>query len=309
MKTKFVLIVAVLFLVAVFTGTSKAQNLGPQFKKIKEGIYVQAANDLNSNCGIILTLEGVVLIDSGHNPTDSLAVRDAVKKLTSLPVRFVINTETHPDHITGDFIFSPPAVVVAGEGASEAIRKDYDPEWNNNLMKQSQEMRDALSGYRIVTPQIEYHEKMTLYVGERTFDLLRLKGVHSEADTAVWLPKEGVLFSAAVAVPSRFNNLRSFVTIPDILNATRMLKALNPEVVIPGHGAPGTTKIFDDSDQYYELLVSRVEKMVQDGKSLDQIKKEIRMPEYDGWLAKNRFETNVEAAYRAVKEGYSPPSK
>ena len=288
---------------------SIGQDLGPQFKKIQDGIYVQTANDLNSNCGIIVTQEGVVLIDSGHNPTDSLAVKAAIQKLTSLPVRYLINTETHPDHITGDFVFSPPAIVIAGQGATEAIRKEDTAGWNENLMKQSQEMRDALSGYRLVTPQIEYHEKMTLYVGERTFELLRLKDVHSEADTAIWLPKERVLFSAAVAVPNRFNNLRSFVTIPEILSATKMLRALNPAVVIPGHGAPGTTKIFDDSDKFYNLLVERVAKLVRGGKSLDEIKKEIRMPEYDNWLAKNRFDTNVEAAYRAVKEGYSPPAQ
>ena len=99
------------------------------------------------------------------------------------------------------------------------------------------------------------------------------------------------------------------MTIPDILNATKMMKALNPEIVIPGHGPPGTTKIFDDSDQYYELLLERVTKMVHVGRSLDQIKQELRIPEYDNWVAKNRFPTNIEAAYRAVKAGYSPLTK
>ena len=58
-------------------------------------------------------------------------------------------------------------------------------------------MRKALEGYRFVPPQVEYRDKMTLKVGERTFELMYLKGVHSEADTAVWLPKERVLFSAS----------------------------------------------------------------------------------------------------------------
>jgi glyoxylase-like metal-dependent hydrolase (beta-lactamase superfamily II) len=101
-----------------------------------------------------------------------------------------------------------------------------------------------------------------------------MRNVHSEADTAVWLPKEHVLFSGAAAVPNRFNNTRSFVTIPDIPNATKMMKALHPETVIPGHSAPGAAKIFDDSDQYYELLLERVTEMVRGGRFLDQIKQE-----------------------------------
>jgi len=289
-----------------FTPSLSAQDLGPQIKKVAAGIYVQTAGNPNSNCGIILTQDGVVLIDSGHNPTDSRVVLAAVKKLTALPIRYLINTEPHPDHVTGDFLFSPPAVVIAGEGATESIEKNNGPDWNKNLISKSDEMREAFSGYRRVTPQIEFHDKMTLHVGERTFILLSIKNVHSEADTAVWLPNERVLFSAAAAVPDRFNNIRAFVTIPDILNATKMMKALNPEIVIPGHGEPGTTKIFDDSDQFYKLLLQRVAKLVREGKSLDQIKQEIRMPEYDNWAAKNRFDTNVEAAYRAVQAGYVP---
>jgi hypothetical protein len=108
------------------------------------------------------------------------------------------------------------------------------------------------------------------------------------------------LFSAAVAGIKRFSNLRPFVQIPDMISAMKMMKALNPEIVVPGHGAPGTTKIFDDSIQYYSLLLERVGKMAKEGKSLEVIKKELRMPETDDWTSKERIDTNIEAAYRAV---------
>ena len=285
----------------IFVSSPWAQDLGPQFRKIKDGIYVQAANERNSNCGIILTEDGVVLIDSGHNPTDSLAVLSAIKKLTSLPVRFLIDTETHNDHVTGHFVFSAPAIVIAHEGASEAIKKGYDPERNKRLMEQSPEMRAAFQNYRMVTPQIEYRQKMALNLGERGFELLYLKNAHSEADTAIWLPKERVLFAASAAIAKSFNNIRPFVAIPDILSSIKMMKSLNPEIVVAGHGTPGTTKIFDDVERYYTLLLERVGNMAREGKSLDQIKKELRMPEYDDWANKDRLPNNIEAAYRAVK--------
>jgi cyclase len=278
-----------------------AQDLGPHFRKIKEGIYVQSARDVNSNAGIILTTEGVVVIDTGQNPTDSQEVREAIKKLTPLPVRLVINTEVHPDHTTGNFIFSPPALVINHDGASDAMRQAYDPERANALSKQSPEMREAVQGYRLVTPHIEYRDRATLQVGERTFQLLYLKNAHSEADTAVWLPNERVLFAASVAIPNSINNIRPFVAIPDMLAAIKMLKSLTPEVVVPGHGSFGRTKIFDDSERYYGLLLERVGALVRAGKSLDQIKQELRMPEYAEWAYQERMPTNIEAAYRAVK--------
>ena len=255
---------------------------------------------MNSTSSIILTEEGVVIVDTGQTPIDSREVMEAVRKLTRLPVRVVINTEVHPDHTMGNFVFSPPALVINHEGASEAMRKAYDPERGNALAKESAEMRDAVQGYRLVIPQIEYHDKTTLHVGERTFELLHFKNVHSEADTAVWLPNERVLFASSVAIPNSINNLRPFVSIPEMLAAIRTMKSLNPEVVVPGHGSFGTTKIFDDSQRYYELLLERVGIMVRDGKSLDQIKRELRMPEYADWSYQERMPTNIEAAYRSV---------
>ena len=302
MKTRLIPVLAV-GLSLLFVRVSSAQDLSPQIKKLKDGIYVYVGKEFNSNCGIVLTQEGVVLIDSGHNPTDSRAIADSVKKLTSLPVRFLIDTEPHPDHTTGHFVFSPPAIVIAHEGATESMkgRERDDPQRIQKLMSVSPEMRAALEGYRFITPHIEYQQKMTLNLGERTFDLMYLKGVHSEADTAVWLPKERVLFSASAAVVNQYNILRPFVTIPDILAAMKMMKGLNPEFVIPGHGIPGTVKIFDDSERYYALLLERVGKMAREGKSLDEIKKELRMPEYDGWASKDRIPSNIEAAYKVVK--------
>jgi cyclase len=304
MKLKLARTIAV-FVSFFAVGFALAQDLGPQIRKLEDGVYVYVGKNFNSNCGIVLTREGVVLIDSGHNPTDSRAILEAVKKLTSLPVRFLIDTEPHPDHTTGHFVFSPPATIIAAEGAGDSMRSRErgEPYRIQKLAATSPEMRAALEGYRFVTPDIEYHQKMTLRVGERTFELMHLKGVHSESDTAIWLPKERVLFSAAGIIVNQINNLRPIVSIPDVLAAAKTMKSLNPVHVVPGHGIPGTVKIFEDSEKYYALLLDRVGRLAREGKSLDQIKKEVRMPEYENWAAQERFPTNVEAAYRAVKGG------
>ena len=262
-----------------------AQDLGPHFLKLKDGIYVYA-RDANSNCGIIITQEGVALIDSGPNPPDSLIILKAIKKLTSQPIRFLINTETHNDHTTGNFVFSPPAIVIAAVGATEGIKSYYSAARNQKLMNSSPEMRDAFKGFRLVTPHIEYRDHMVLYMGDRTLELLQLQNIHSDADTAIWLPKERVLFSAAVAAVKRFGFLRPFVTIDHIKSDIQKLKALNPEIVVPAHGLPGTVQWLEETDRFYDVLLERVGKMVGEGKSLDDIKKELRLPEeYKGWSA------------------------
>src|SRR6202043_2387303 len=293
---------AAMFAWCVLAGAAGAQDLGPQVKKLADGVYVHTGRGFESNSGIILTQDGVIVIDTGQNPYESRNIWATVRNLTSMPVRFVIDTEPHADHTTGNFMFSPPAVVVAAKGAGESMRtaERNAPDRIHQLAATSPEFRAALASYRFVAPHIEYQDRMTINLGGRTFELIYLKGVHSVADSAVWLPNERVLFLASAFVVNQINILRPFVSIPDILAAGKMMKALNPEHVVPGHGTPGTVKIFEDGEKYYALLLDRVSAMVKAGKSLDDIKKEVKMPEYSSWGSQDRFPTNVEAAYKAV---------
>ena len=293
---------SILFCSLFLASRAFAQDLAPQFKKVKDGIFVYAAVLNEANSTIILTQEGVVLIDTGQNPKDSHIVMAAVKKLTSQPVRFIIHTEPHPDHAMGDFVFSPPAIVIghAGSAASMKASESFSPARIEKQMSTSPEMRAAFKDFRLITPHIEYRDKMSLNVGERVFELHYLKNVHSEADTAIWLPKERVLFTAASVGVKRFGNHRPLVSIPDTLNGIKMMKALNPEVVIPGHGDPGTAKILDDMESYYGKLMDGVRQMVKQGKSLDEIKKELKIAGTEDWDGQDRFANNIEAAYRGV---------
>jgi len=286
-------------LAALFTTPAWAQDLGPHFKKLKEGIFVYAQNPADSNATIILTSEGVVLIDSGHRPPDTVALAGALKKLTSLPVRYLINTEPHTDHTTGHWMFSPPAVIIAHAGATESMKQGLNPERVRKIIAEYPDLKE-MKNFRPVTPHIEFRDRMTLQVGDRSFEMRFLKSVHSEADTAIWMPKERIVFAAASVGVKRFSNLRPFVRITDTLDAIKMMRGFNPEIVVPGHGAPGTVKILDDMEKYYTLLLERVGAMVKQDKSLDGIKKELRMPEADDWQGKDRFPNNIEAAYRAV---------
>jgi cyclase len=243
-----------------------------------------------------------VMIDSCNTPVDSRKVLAAIKKLTDKPVRILIDTEVHNDHTTGHFIFSPPAVIINHEGAAEAMKKSFDPKRMDTLAARSPEMREAVQGYRMITPQIEYRNRMTINLGERTFELMYLKNVHSEADTAIWLPKERVLFAASAANVKSIINLRPFVRIPDVLASYKLMKSLNPEMVVPGHGPVSTTKIFDEYEAFYTLLLQRVGDMARQGKSLDDIKKELKMPEYADWEGQDRLGTNIDVAYKSLQK-------
>jgi cyclase len=302
MKVSWGKIVGVCSVVVLSAVSAGAQELGPGFTKVKDGIYVFAAKDGNSTCSVVLTQEGPVVIDTCQTPPDTHRLMAGIKKLTDKPVRFVIDTEVHNDHTFGHWVFSPPAVVINAEGAGEAMKKGFNPKRLETLTAQSPEMAEAVKGYKMVVPQLEYRNRMTINLGERTFELYYLKNVHSEADTAIWLPKERVLFAASAANVHSIINLRPFVRIQDLFASYKLMTSLNPEVVVPGHGAVSTTKIFDEYEAFYTLLMKRVGDMAAQGKSLDEIKKELKMPEYASWGGQNNLPQNITVAYESLKK-------
>jgi cyclase len=279
-----------------------SQDLGPGFTKVKEGIYTFAPDATTTTCSFVVTQEGVVLIDSCNSPLHSRNMLAAIKKVTDKPIVFLIDTETHTDHTGNHFIFSPPATVINAEGAGAAMRKAYNPKRAETLALKSPELREAVKGEKLVVPHIEYKDRMTINLGERTFELIYLKNVHSEADTAIWLPKERVLFAASAANVRTFINLRPAVVIPDVLASYKLMKSLNPEIVVAGHGQPTTSKIFDEYEGYYTLLLKRMGEMAAQGKSLAEIKTELKMPEYADWHGQDRLPANIEAAWKSVKK-------
>jgi glyoxylase-like metal-dependent hydrolase (beta-lactamase superfamily II) len=150
------------------TPPAGAQELGPGFHKIKDGIYVFAPDATTTTCSFVVTQEGVVMIDSCNSPLDSRKMLAAIKKVTDKPVVYLIDTEIHGDHTANHFIFSPPAMIINHEGAGEGMRKEFNPKRAETLAAKSPELRAALQGYRMITPQIEYKDKMTIRLGERT---------------------------------------------------------------------------------------------------------------------------------------------
>ncbi|HEX2928106.1 MAG TPA: MBL fold metallo-hydrolase [Candidatus Binatia bacterium] len=302
MKTGLFGVLYVCLITLGYPSSVWAQDLGPGFHKIKDGIYTFAPDQGTTTCSFVVTEAGVVMIDSCNSPLDSRRMAAAIKKVTDKPVMFLIDTETHADHTGNHFIFSPPATVINAEGAAAGMKKEYNPKRAETLALKSPELREAVKGEKLIVPHIEYKDRMTINLGERTFELIYLKNVHSFADTAIWMPKEKVLFASSAANVRTFINLRPTVVLPDVIASYKLMKSLQPEAVIAGHGQPTTTIIFDEYERFYSLLMKRVGEMAAQGKSLDEIKKELKMPEYSEWQGQDRLAVNIEQAYKSVKK-------
>ena len=120
-----------------WVGASGAQDLGPGFHKIKDGIFTFAPDATTTTCSFVVTEAGVVMIDACNSPLDSRKMLAAIKKVTDKPIVFLIDTETHSDHTANHFVFSPPATIINAQGAAAGMRKEYNPKRAETLAAKS----------------------------------------------------------------------------------------------------------------------------------------------------------------------------
>src|SRR5690242_4686323 len=82
-----------------------------EFTKVAEDVYAFIGKRNDANALVVVTTQGVVLVDTGNNPPETRILRDFIKSVTNQPVRYVVISQNHGDHIGGAPLFVPPANV------------------------------------------------------------------------------------------------------------------------------------------------------------------------------------------------------
>src|SRR5215468_10670894 len=101
-----------------------------EFKKVADGVYAFVGKRNDANALVVVTTQGVVVVDTGNNPPETRILQNFIKSVTSQPVRYVVISQNHGDHTGGTPLFSPPANVIA----HDRVAKDW-AEWKPYQIK------------------------------------------------------------------------------------------------------------------------------------------------------------------------------
>jgi len=206
------------------------------------------------NPSFVVTSDGVVVVDTPQLPTRAVEMRKLAESRG--PIRYVINTEHHVDHIFGNYFFKGAGQVVHHQGvydnfmvpgpdldpyayALEAIPTD-DPDGAAIVPDRDTYYADPNKGTIVFTGDL------TLRVGEHTFRLLHTPG-HTPGQVAVHVPEERVVFTGDTI----FNGCQTWLMTSNVdqwLAALDRIRALDVDYVVPGHG-PVTTIAYLDTQR------------------------------------------------------------
>jgi glyoxylase-like metal-dependent hydrolase (beta-lactamase superfamily II) len=228
----------------------------------------------------LVTPAGIIVTD----PIDAEAAKWLKAELAqrfNQPVKYLIYSHDHRDHIAGGEVFADTALVVAHENAKAAIIGEKRP---------------------TAVPQITFSEHMTIELGGKTVELTYVGRNHSDNSIVMRFPAERVLF-AVDFIPVKSVAFRNFpdAYITDWVDSLKRVEMMDFDVLTPGHGALGTKEDVRAYRGYMEDLHAAVLEASRAGKSVDEMKQTIKLDKYKDWFRYEEFlPLNIEGIYRDI---------
>lgn len=273
---------------------ARAQTTGPivsgahRFEKIADGVfYATSAGTMQvgANSPVFVNDTEALIIDSETSPAAGRALVQDLKAITDKPVKYVIDSHYHYDHLFGNQVFGPDVQIIGHantverlkvntleqytfltslrpipqriESLRQRIAEEKDPEQKAAMERQirnSLAYQEQVKEVKQTPPNVTFENTMTLYRGGRELRLMYLGRGHTDTDVVTYLPKERI-----VATGDLMESVLSYMgdSYPEEWIATlERLKALDFDTVLPGHGVPfkGKERITAFQDYLRDLL-------------------------------------------------------
>src|SRR4029077_7225836 len=234
-------------------------------KKIGEGIYAAIGADggkAGSNAGFIVGSNGVVVIDTFQGAGPARDLLTEIRKVTNLPVRFVVNTHYHLAHAGGNAVFAEAgATILAQRNLRGWLRTENLKFFGANPKPEQKAMVEAL-----VLPDEVYSDAVDIYLGTRQIQVRYMLG-HTGGDSVVTVPDADVVFAGDLVWQKHLPNLIDATTSDWVKTLEKLLADHPAATFVSGHGDVATVSDVRDFHEYLVTLRDAIAKAQAAGKT------------------------------------------
>ncbi len=258
------------------------------------------------NSGFIVGDDGVMVIDAMMVRSMVRPYLEALRKVTTKPIRYVVNTHHHVDHCFGNQFYLPVEIVshsgcreaMLAKGVNVAALQQQWPQYTEDWPK-----------VRLTPPTITYQDRMVVHLGDRAIELLHPGAAHTYGDTLAYLPQEKVLFTGDVA----FHYLTPLAADGHVSRWMRavngLIKHMDVTTVVPGHGPVGDKTSLIKTLGYLRLLKRTSRSHFRRGASIEDAARAVRLGEYAEWEGPERILRNLGRMYQELRGELPQPPR
>jgi glyoxylase-like metal-dependent hydrolase (beta-lactamase superfamily II) len=221
------------------------------------------------NPGYLVTKEGIVLIDSPQQPSYATRLNKELSEKGRL--LYLINTEHHRDHVIGNYFFQVP--VISHEKTREAILKLPMDSILEKFRRLEPGFMKSIETYFIKIPSLTFSDRLTLYPGDHTLELIHLPG-HTAGQTAVYIPRERVVFTG----DNIFFKVQTFIHqgFPEQwIDSLKKIDALDVDAIVPGHGDVCDKRYIPEQIAFIQEWVETVKEAIRKGLTKEEAQAQI----------------------------------
>lgn len=280
--------------------------------EIAEGVWAYLQPDGGwgwSNAGLITGDDASLLVDTLFDLRLTAEMLESMRAAAPAAkhIDTVVNTHANGDHCYGNSLLDDAQIVATARCAEEMLQ--LPPATMAAMLRSAASLGAAGSFARrifspfsfddipLTVPNRTFEDRLDLQVGSRTVSLLEVGPAHTAGDAVVHLPEAGIVFTGDIL----FHGGHPIVWAGPVANwiaALDRVLALNPVVVVPGHGPLATPAALLELKEYFELLTGEARTRYEAGMSPLDAARDIDLGPYAGWGEAERVVANVHALYR-----------
>jgi cyclase len=278
----------------------------PQVERLGRGLYAYVSdNDHSANSTFLIGRYGILVVDTGLNVSEGQKLLGEIRKISPLPIQFIINTHYHPDHQGGNAVVGPDAVVISSPFTRERTIQFMD------RLRESQ-AKDGVSNraahepvFRVASETLT--ERLTVYLDDDPVEIIAPGPGHTMGDVYVFFPNQ-----ASVAAGDLFMNRSSPAmdqgSAANWIHTLDAILALPADHFVPGHFEVGSRETFTRFRDYLADLYGQVERLRSSGGTVEAVKQQIDMKKYADFRQYPQFQAtfadNAETIYRQLEHAH-----
>jgi quinoprotein relay system zinc metallohydrolase 2 len=270
--------------------TSLARADGFSITQIAPGIYVHHGEhkDIDAgyggdicNLSFVIGKKGIAVIDTGGSPKVGAQLREAIRKVSKLPILYVINTHVHPDHVLGNAAFEADHPTFVGHSDLPRNLAQRKEAYLRNLPIW---VGGSVTGNEIIPPTMTIAASSTLDLGERSLRLTAYPTAHSSTDMTVLDTQSNTLWTGDLLFIERTPSVDG--DIVGWLKVIKQLKDVQTSLTVPGHGAvaaDGHTAL-ENEQRYLSTLLNDIRSAIKQGRGMEETIKTAAQSEQGKWV-------------------------